>query len=79
MNGQVQLPRAANHGPAVMSSGGKPSGLRFTDVLVKLQAELARSKDAGAELQNVTSSMTEAQEALAGGVVSSSCPFQLYS
>lgn len=69
-NGQPAAARMPNHGPLVMSTGGKQTGLRFNDVLLKLQSELAKSKDASVELQGVTASMTEAQDALAGGVVS---------
>jgi hypothetical protein len=53
-----------------MSSGGKPGGLSFEHVLYRLQTELQRSKETGAELQGLTSAMTDIQDTLGGGLVS---------
>ncbi|WWD21686.1 hypothetical protein CI109_106172 [Kwoniella shandongensis] len=58
----------AQMGPAVMSGGGKSSGLSFDHVLTKLQAELRASKETGAELQNLASTFTDIQDTLGGGL-----------
>ncbi|KAL7419123.1 hypothetical protein Q5752_005959 [Cryptotrichosporon argae] len=71
-NGQAQAAPPVNPlsqmGAAVMSAGGKASGLSFQHVLQKLQAELAKSKEAGQELQGLTTAMTDIQETLGGGL-----------
>lgn len=56
--------------PVVMSAGGKANGLNFDAVLSKLRDELTKSKDTGAELQELAGSMTDIQETLGGGLVS---------
>lgn len=56
-------------GPPVMSSGGKAAGLSFDLVLQKLQGELAKSKETGAELQGLATAMSDIQETLGGGLV----------
>lgn len=53
-----------------MSSGGKVAGLSFDHVLQKLQSELAKSKETGAELQGLATVMTDIQDTLGGGMVS---------
>lgn len=53
---------------AMMSAGGKGIGLNFDFVLAKLQTELERSKETGAELQSLTTQMNDIQETLSGGV-----------
>ncbi|KAK1921779.1 cell cycle arrest in response to pheromone-related protein [Papiliotrema laurentii] len=55
-------------GPPVTSSGGKPSGLTFDHVLNKLQSEIQKSKETGAELRNITTAMTDIQDTLGGGL-----------
>ena len=82
--GQGQMNPLAQMGPVVMSVGGKAGGLSFDHVLHKLQvcensissctadgdqAELARSKETGSELQNLATSMTDIQDTLGGGLV----------
>ncbi|KAK4683670.1 hypothetical protein P7C73_g6563, partial [Tremellales sp. Uapishka_1] len=57
-----------NMGPQVMSSGGKASGLSFEHVLQKLQTELQKSKETGADLQGLATAMTDIQETLGGGL-----------
>lgn len=55
-----------------MSTGGKIGGISFDHVLIKLQAELQRSRETGAELQDLTTAMTDIQDTLGGGLVSRS-------
>lgn len=56
--------------PIAMSSGGKANGLSFEHVMMKLQAELAKSRETGAELSELTGSMGDIQDTLGGGLVS---------
>lgn len=72
-NANRRLAPAAAPGPAVpiaMSSGGKANGLSFEHVMMKLQTELAKSRETGAELQELTGSMGDIQDTLGGGLVS---------
>lgn len=52
----------------MMSAGGKIQGLNFDHMLHKLQSELQKSRETGAELQNLTTAMTDIQETLSGGM-----------
>ena len=47
--------------------------MSFDHVLQKLHEELRRSKETGAELQNLSGTMGEIQDTLAGGLVSLKC------
>ncbi|KAK8847602.1 hypothetical protein IAR55_005461 [Kwoniella newhampshirensis] len=67
-NGGHPNNQLAQMGPAVMSGGGKGSGLSFDHVLTKLQAELRASKETGAELQSLASTFTDIQDTLGGGL-----------
>ncbi|OCF77160.1 hypothetical protein I204_02872 [Kwoniella mangroviensis CBS 8886] len=66
-NGHVNN-QLSQMGPAIMSSGGKSSGLSFDHVLTKLQNELRASKETGTELQNLATAFTDIQDTLGGGL-----------
>ncbi|KAJ9122277.1 hypothetical protein QFC22_001697 [Naganishia vaughanmartiniae] len=55
-------------GMNMMSAGGKAAGLNFDHVLHRLQAELQKSKDTGADLQNLTGTLTDIQDTLNGNL-----------
>ncbi|ORX35850.1 hypothetical protein BD324DRAFT_629248, partial [Kockovaella imperatae] len=67
-NGASQGNPLAQSGQPVMSAGGKPNALSFNHVLHKLQTELAKSKETGSALQNLTTAMTDIQDTLGGGL-----------
>ncbi|KAJ9093922.1 hypothetical protein QFC19_008155 [Naganishia cerealis] len=52
----------------MMSAGGKAAGLNFDHVLHRLQTELQKSKDTGADLQALTGNMTDIQDTLSGNL-----------
>lgn len=64
-----EMPYEKRPAAAPTSSGGKPPALSFDHVLQRLQAELAKSKETGADLQGLTSAMTDIQDTLGGGLV----------
>ena len=67
-----EIPHARRVAPpqaAPTSSGGKAPALSFDHVLQRLQAELAKSKETGADLQGLTTAMTDIQDTLEGGLV----------
>ncbi|KAJ9100510.1 hypothetical protein QFC21_003550 [Naganishia friedmannii] len=61
-------PSGQSLGLNMMSAGGKAAGLNFDHVLHRLQTELQKSKDTGADLQNLTGTMTDIQETLNGNL-----------
>lgn len=52
----------------MMSAGGKIQGLNFDHMLHKLQSELQKSRETGAELQSLTTAMSDIQDTLSGGM-----------
>ncbi|KAJ9127251.1 hypothetical protein QFC24_001489 [Naganishia onofrii] len=61
-------PNGQSLGMNMMSAGGKAAGLNFDHVLHRLQTELQKSKDTGADLQDLTGTMTDIQDTLSGNL-----------
>lgn len=54
------------------------SGLTFDHILSRLQGELQKSRETGAELHTLTGAMNEIHDTLGGNLVRFSCLFSMY-
>jgi hypothetical protein len=72
MSQQPPSPAGTLGGMGGGSLGGRAtkSGLTFDHILGRLQNELQKSREVGAELNGLTSAMNDIQDTLGGGVVS---------
>lgn len=78
---QQRRPQMAHQGVAGMGGMGgsmRPpgkSGLTFDHILSRLQGELQKSRETGAELHTLTGAMHDIHETLGGGLVGQNCVF----